>query len=354
MECIKIKKIKNYYEKAIKNKEYLTQPVGKLDKVERLLKDIGSERLVLIEESSEILSRIKDLDGFIEIIFERIIEENKSDFTILGSYTMPYVLRKTDIVWKDFDEVFYKDDKSINKYISKIEDIRSKFKDRSILHIGADLTIGGHYGIIIFLEGKAIVFDSMQFNGLSSYTRFFTQIALDVADITIDDIIILKTPDRETCPQFTGGFITTPENNKDYIVKIQDVDSQNHFCYFWSILYFHIFITKGMEGIENVFNNLRDDCILPLTCIKRYIWSVVNSYYNTDKFIIQLFSQVYDEPKIVYQYFKLYFRQIWINIEENEFKPYFIIDSSLKEIRNMNINKCLNYALRSSTYIESV
>jgi hypothetical protein len=341
---------------------------GKLDEEQELLIKSGSKPVVVVENASEFVSQMKNVYGFIEQIIDYIIRDNKKKYVFLGSHTVPLVIKQK---WLDkypfthYDSIYeltVPDDNRRIKYDELVGNIKpKKIPNQAILHIGADLEEAGHYGIAIKNGKKVIVFDSMQWLGKSAYTAIFSQFAQEIFEI---EPTVLFYPDRQTCPQPTGGFVNREpeETDEKYLVKLQNLDSQNHFCYLWAIWYFHVFITQGEEGIENIFQELSREFIPPLVVIKRYIWSILHSFYPTDKKLAELLTEVIstaheqmvDKKTIDFltRFFMLNFRYIWDDMDTEVFQLYSVIDCDLHKFRNMaNINECLKYSTEKAVYV---
>jgi hypothetical protein len=236
-----------------------------------------------------------------------------------------------------------------------------KIPNQAILHIGADLGEVGHYGIAIKNGKKVVVFDSMQVKGDSGYTAIFCQFAQDIFGI---EPTVFLDPDKQTCPQPTGGFVNREpgESDEKYLYRLQDLHSQNHFCYLWAIWYFHVFITEGEEAIANIFQELLKKRIPPLVAIKRYIWSILHSFYPTDRKLGELLTEVIstaheqmvDKKTIDFltRFFMLNFRYIWDDMGTGNFQLYSVIECDLHKFRNMaNINECLKYSMEEVVYV---
>lgn len=340
---------------------------GDLDGEQLDLAGSGSLPVVVLENASELVSQMKNIHGFIEQIVKYIIQDNKSDYVFMGSYTLPYVLKDTWInTYTAPDAEKYGEGNLTTEYEQIINSIKSENKNipnKAMLHIGAEIGEVGHYGVIIKNGNDIIIFDSMQSNLLSSYTGFFSQITEDVFGIKGKT---LSSPSSdETCPQLTGGFVSPrekKESKESYSRRLQDLDSQNHFCYMWSIWYFHVFVTQGKQGLENLFEDIHKNCIPPLVVIKRYIWSILNSLYPTNKALNDLIKEVIEqnhERKItpsavtfITYYFLMNFRYVWDDLGSGKFNLYSVIECDLSKVRKLdNMNKCLEYSLEKVPYV---
>jgi hypothetical protein len=337
---------------------------GEMDKEQELLIEEGSQPVVVVENASEFVSQMKNVHGFIEQIITYIINDNKKKYTFLGSHTVPVVLKQKWIdlyPTSDYD-MLYGENELTDTYDNIVKNVKPKrIPKQAILHIGADLGKVGHYGIAIKNGNKVIVFDSMQIEGFSDYTAVFAQFAEDIFGIRPT---VLADPTKETCPQPTGGFVRRErgESDESYLHRLQDLDSQNHFCYLWAIWYFHIFIAHGDDAVKGIFQKLHENCVPSLVVIKRYIWSLLHSFYPTDKKLGELLTEVVSteyEKKIdkktmdfLTRFFMLNFRYIWDDLGTRQFNLYSVIECDLLKFRNMtNTNECLEYSLGNVVYV---
>jgi hypothetical protein len=341
---------------------------GKLDEEQELLIKTGSKPVVVVENASEFVSQMKNVHGFIEQIINYIISDNKKKYVFLGSHTVPAIVK---LSWlnkypdTDYDLIYdyaASYDEKLGKYNELVSNVKpKKIPNQAILHIGADLGEVGHYGIAIKNGKKVVVFDSMQVKGDSGYTAIFCQFAQDIFGI---EPTVLLDPDKQTCPQPTGGFVNREpgESDEKYLYRLQDLHSQNHFCYLWAIWYFHVFITEGEDAIANIFQELLKKRIPPLVAIKRYIWSILHSFYPTDRKLGELLTEVIstaheqmiDKKTIDFltRFFMLNFRYIWDDMGTGNFQLYSVIECDLHKFRNMaNINECLKYSMEGVVYV---
>lgn len=338
---------------------------GSFDKEQEMLIKAGAAPVILVENASEFVSQMKNVHGFIEQIVQYILDDNKKKYVFLGSHTFPAVVKEKWLQkWPstDSDGIYGRNIELTQRYDEIIRNIKpGKMSKQAILHMAINLGDIGHYGVAIKNDKKLIVFDSMQKDGFSDYTAMFVQIANDVFGIQPQ---VLMDPTRYTCPQPTGGFVNEnpSESEEDYLIRLQDLDSQNHFCYLWAIWYFHIFVVQGEEGIASIFKTLHDKSIPPLAVMKRYIWSVLHSFYPDDKTLTSLITEVVSTAHdreidaktadFLTRFFMLNFRYIWDDFGSKNFSLYSIIECDLAKFRGMtNINDCLTYSLESFDYV---
>jgi len=298
--------------------------------------------VVLIENASEIVSQMKNTHGFIEQIFDFILEDNKKGYKFLGSYNFP-------------ESVAGIEKKA--KSLKREHDMSAK---KLILHVSLDLGDVGHYGIIIRNGNTVIVFDSMQATDKDSehsyYTPKFKLIAK--ALFGINPIV----PNIRGCEslQPTGGFVEEKKSDKGWFYAVQNADSQNHFCYMWAIWWCHLFIIGGKRATDKAIKSIYRRKILPLVVIKRYIWALLNSFYTSNKDLTDLFKEVIGQKvpdrdiHRILAFFMVHFRYIWDDLDTKDvkkFNRYAIIDCDLNEVRNMgSTNDCLDYSLRKPPY----
>jgi hypothetical protein len=263
---------------------------GELDKEQKKL----PKPLLLIENATDIVNIIKNRHGFFEDVFERIISDTGSDYAFLGSYTIEYTMKSQYLNYKKFPNIFIvnmyskePEDKKSRKYdvtVRKMKNAKKGLKGNMVLHVGARLEGGGHYGIVIKKGREVIIFDSMQANIKGTYTSgtsaFFLQVAKEVFGGTYRYRVFNRKKDVNTdisSVQITGGFVWDPRDK----IKIQNMDSQNHFCYMWAIWFFHIFILTGEKGVREAMDLMMTDGEdpHPLIFIKKYIWAMIKLIY---------------------------------------------------------------------------
>lgn len=321
------------------------------DENQKLLKE-SAKPVILIENATEIFNRIKDLDGFFEQIIEIIINENKSDYNFIGSYSLQYYIKPETISFakeRVFDNIKKANNKDIEEYETEISKIKEKITKKDIVHVSANFGFyGGHYGILIRNKGKVVLFDSMQKEGWGVYTAFFSQICKDIFGVYPETI------ENKICPQPTGGFVELREGEteSEYIHRIQDMDSQNHFCHFWSIWYFNLFISNK-KSVHTTFSNM-EKYNHPLVIIKRYIWAILHYFYSSKENLIELLENAFPkankkELDFILKFFLIHFRYVWDNCETKEFQLYCIIPKGIPNITS--INDCLSYSLEKTPYI---
>jgi hypothetical protein len=336
---------------------------GNFDKQQQILAKIAPPVNVL-ENAADFIRCMKEQPNFLENIIHKIIDDNKSDFIFLGSETVPLLIKE------DTHKIGYKynyergslaqqykfaADKLRDSYdlaVARAKQKLQKGKDRYILHIGGDFgKHGGHYAIAIMDGRDLILYDSMQKNSGSYYTPFFTQVAQDVFG---------KMPfpiPHKACAQPTGGFVV----DEDDEYALQNIDSQNHYCFMWAIWYFHIVVTKGLGGVTKVFEDMRGTRI-SLVYIKKYIWSIIMYMYPSDAKLKKFISTSISEDRgikldantvdFLLHFFLMNFRYIWFDCVEGKFHLFSIIGCDISKFRSFkNINECLVYSLTNEPLV---
>lgn len=365
MSCTKVIKNSDYMSSAfchITNgcvKKFFCTPLeltypniyGKLDREQKILIKEGAMTVVLLENASDIVRQVKDYGTFLEDIFAYILADNKSKYAFLGSYTFPDL--------EDGEEPVLKMVKEVKK---KVKEKKTKY----ILHTAIELGGVGHYGVIIRNGKTVIVFDSMQHGGSSHYTPTFMFIAQKLFGI---EPITPRLPEFvHECLQPTGGFVyprEKGESQKSWLARVQNMDSQNHFCYMWAIWWAHLFITGGIKAPDNAVKYIRQKCIHPLVVIKKYIWSILHMLFPTRKKLSTLFRKAIKndteinvgakDATFITNFFIMNFRNVWDDLNTNDptkFSRYTVIDCDLSVVRKFNnINQCLKYSLSDVVYV---
>ena len=275
-----------------------------------------------------------------------------------------------DVIYHDFekDELFRSSAKYwnlVNPLKEKVDAIKSTIR-KGGLKSGCIFALfavqldpkgtdtSGHYAAF-FWEAKidtVTVFDSMQYyDGGSSYTPFFRQLAVHIFGVKIQNANAPECFKEELSLQITGGFtageplmIMKSQRPLDVeektLLHIQSTESQNHFCYMWSLWYLHHKM-MGMDPIrsaEEIWRNKVD----PLIVIKKYIWAVFHLQLEDRRLVDQI-------DRRYRKFFNKHFPGIWTNdigrtLEINfDFQTYTIPMKTCK-----TINECLAESLRFS------
>lgn len=239
-----------------------------------LLECTGAYDLALIEEASDLFaSYIADKNN-LEILLQAIISHSQKIYEVLNNETFSEELDDMDT------EKEYKN--SIKNYRESNEIDRFKKEEKNMISlIALQIEDVGHYAILIYngLKKEIDLFDSMQYGTCGShYTERFKEIASDIFQIPEENIIHMVIPMKNT-PQITGGFeyfeplYAQIENiNMEKMIRIQVTESQNHYCYMWSIWYMH-FRILGYDPVK-ILEEIRNVKLDSLFVIKRYIFQL--------------------------------------------------------------------------------
>lgn len=261
--------------------------------------------LVLIEQASEQVSELLSEDitnNLLTAVVKATCDEKRCS-------TMPYVVfpvNEDDPKYTEYPD--YK--KAVSTFKKQLSATESKLVYTLICASEVDEkgveNGGSHYASVIIYKRKNIaeLHDSMQAQTspyTSAFSTFLIKAGLDphTPQCIIEDLV----------PQYTGGFVTgvpywldscDPKYQTD--LRVQSTDSQNHFCYVWSIWYIHlILLGYDFPTIIKVVQFLN-----PLIIIKRYIW-----------YLLIYIDWMKDIPDI--EFFKRHFPCYW-NVYKCEFK----------------------------------
>lgn len=336
--------------------------VGKLDKDQKKLSR-DSMPVILVENASAFIPMIRDSTDFMETVLKKVAGKK---YTFVGSYTLPFVSK---ISKYDDSACKYGDNylsKEYNKEIVKIMRKTRKLKKKNvILHIGIVLNDKsetceesggpGHYGVIIKTGDRIHLFDSMQHKGDGYYTLMFQQICNDVfgRKASIGGIF--------NSVQLTGGFTEDRKQfgtDLEYFRQLQDMDSQNHFCYMWAIWYTQLYVKGGEKLAMDTINDLHRRGIHPTVVIKKYIWSLIISLIPD---LLSIFHQLYlykigkeiseKNAKLLLKFFIIWFRYVWDNFDTDRFFLASIIECDLSRFEKMSIDDCLEYSIGDVKYV---
>jgi hypothetical protein len=377
----------------------LTYPAlfGDIDAEQKLFIENNATKFVLLENANNFPVLMKDIPKFTDNIISKIIEDTEKATGItyknLGSYGLPIIIKEKYYQDKDAHALVYEDYPNQAKvYEVVLAKIKKYAKSRrigpdtnAVLHIGGQLvetdvvddeTKGGHFGIIIKKGDKVYVIDSMQpgipvkkqksrnpYIAHSLYSAFFLQIAHEVFGIQGEVLPLTRSI------QPTGGFVSPKEDMESdsfYYWRLQNMDSQNHFCFFWAVWFFHIFAINGPEYVKDVVEEVfgRENSVDSLVVIKRYIWALVNFLYNTDAKLDALIERAMKEKNyevrlqkrdIVFlrTFFMLYFRMVWDDLctgHASMFKMYSVIpcDPTIFRKNFTRITECFLYSVKEN------
>lgn len=300
-----------------------------LDAEEKMLIRSGATELVMIEEASNLVDGVKrsEIDG--EWSLNLILQE------IASVYKVKY------LPW----DIFYgfepdnKDPCDGVKILKSVEKYRKtnavdKLKDLTVTIIALDFgDIGGHFGAVLYdPKNKEVhLFDSMQGNeiedwchekGCSTNTWQFECLL----KLIFRGAAIKRSREftEETSLQFTGGFSGTepysiikwrrenPTRSLGKLAKLidQSTESQNHFCYMWSLwaIQHHL---EGMDVAESAASILSSGTD-PLVVIKIYIWQLFRLRLGK----LSLIDYI---PVSYRRFFEVQFPGIWTNDPHRKF-----------------------------------
>lgn len=270
-----------------------------LDDEEIFIYDNGGLDLILIENAAELLRLAMMKEQNIERIL-RLFSRKYQNCTILHSLS------------------FDLQNKSSYGHSMRIlkKQIKMATEKGNCIYgvLGLSLEEGGHYGSFYKPANEDVVyiFDSMSPEGENKSdfaklgeTAFGTDVIFD-ENFTVQNSL-----------QYTGGFSKSgpaafdipyedanrPESDNDEeIIRLQSTESQNHFCYMWSIWSIHARML-GLDPLaiaEEILKNRID----PLIVIKRYIWAIFN--YRD----LQLINDIDERYR---EFFSHHWSFIWTN-----------------------------------------
>jgi len=312
--------------------------------------------LVLIENASEI-AKDDILQPNLENIMKKICEEF-DDCVYLDSDT--FALDKYDRFVnynyvKDYAKRHNKKLKCKGKYIMTVLAIDLTTYDPN----NPDKEVmsqGGHYGgFIKHPNGTLYVYDSMK---SSLYSDKFEEIGKTIFSPKLIAINACINP--RTFLQPTGGFPNemdpmTKKAFRNYVfdnginpdhpntliqaqaLKIQVPESQDHFCFIWSLW----LICANLMNAD--VNFIAQQNLVPLLVIKRFIWTLINMLgIRNAKDIYR--QQLYDE----------YFPQAWLRTSNNlvdtsSFAPFRYTDNS---ISTSSIRECMEYSVSKPVLVK--
>lgn len=374
--------------KTIKNKSIilnvpLEMQSKKFEKIDKAQKDLickyNALDLVLLENANEIFRMFmqEGADNHNINAALELIGTTKKNCIYLQTETFNIDQEEEDEdgdpIW-NFTENEENSDK-LKEYIDICSEIieNEDVDENTIIYtaIGLNLGEGGHYGGIVcdMSENKIYVFDSMSGNAEDDkeYTNsgtedIFIKIATRIflGDEDYAGIENIGTDDFDVEAMYidyflqpTGGFeeFLAPvlrklekanERKKDpkqkeliELINLQHTESQNHFCYIWSIWFCNIYLVGGMDKFNDVISEIAENKCIPLTIIKKYILGLVHLLSNENKMKLNV--------KMEYkEFFDKKFPQIWSNHENKYENKYELYNIKWKKPRN--INQCLDFS----------
>jgi hypothetical protein len=306
--------------------------VGPIDNDEIELICDSAYDLVLIENASELFRQVMMSPDVIENILKHIVHTSSPCFA-LPSET--FSIKNT---------AMYQSEVSAYREIVNLR--LNQGYPCLVAVVALDLGRAGHYGVLWYQRNTQTVeiFDSMEQGPMgSSYTKDFRRLARDIFET--DSIIhpACINLDLTKSLQFTGGF---PENRPAMLIgrrmnlklrqaiQRQATESQNHFCYMWSIWYIHLRL-KGFNPSQ-VIDEIAAQHLDPLFVIKRYIYCLV--------YTLGLRSQI-QYPN----FFDRHFPSIWTNGVKTNDKNRLTLEFRRFRLNmrpSNNIDECLVNSLR--------
>ena len=339
--------------------ELVSDKYGELDAMQiDLIENHGALDLVLLENANELFRQyiMESKENRLEQILKKIgIEREHSIY--LNSETVN--ISEND-GWKiDASE---ENEKTIRNYIQNaINKIKvSEITKQSVIYtiFGLNLGEGGHYGafIVDLQQQKIVIFDSMsgiydyEGNGLISGTQ---NCFLELAETIFQNEEFLKALREKLskCYEFTvnavypkynlqptGGFeefispdvIHLEDGDLKTHINIQHTDSQNHFCYMWSILFVHLYLRGKMTMFNDFINKIKKSELPSLLFIKKYILGILDNL-NINKLQHKLF-------------FYQHFPRIWSNHENKTSSTFDVYELEFEP--TSSIKQCLTKILR--------
>lgn len=207
------------------------------------------------------------------------------------------------------------DGRDATRYQSQVQQLRAltpPFQQSSADHGyrewvffgGMDLGLeGGHYAVFVVNAYCVLLFDSMVSGAADgAFTTFFRQVAHDVwpgKTVHVD-----HPAPGEAAPQPTGGFGHLPpsfhrELDEDpateawrteerAIIYQYNVESQDHFCYLWALLYVQCRYRGWRVPVTRLPRRRgrtpATDPLPNLLAIKRYGWCLLAAYQRTGEY----------------------------------------------------------------------
>ena len=355
---------------------------GEFDEDQKDLISEGAYDLILCENANELVRLVMMKEGNIELVLSELAKYYDENCSITRSETFPlqYVSKGKPIPRSSLTKDEIEDlTGTFEDYMAKVKQMSKEIQQlkrtsRYILGVYAtivevldDDTYSGHYGSF-FYDSKTksvLVFDSMEDSKKgSAYTPFFLQLGRDLFGTSKVESPTCNIMQTRNSVQITGGF---PESNPTILrtrdkyelikkfrpnedpervmwkLRMQNTESQNHFCYLWAIMILHIRLAsasadprdKNVITPQNAILSLYDRQIDPLIIIKRYIWAL---FYCPELSLIKKIPLKYRK------FFEKNFPAIWTNdiMRKFMFSPAFLtyhryqLDSDFEKPENFD------------------
>ena len=168
--------------------------------------------------------------------------------------------------------------------------------------------------------------------------------------VTLSDVYdekgLTKAELDTSSPLFTAAVIDLTEQHRELLraLKIQVPDSQDHFCFMWSLW----LICTNFLSID--VNEVKDRALIPLIVIKRFIWSL-SKFLKLDVVTgTRGRGSGKDETQLIRsELYETYFPYVWLRADKNDMtNPLFLLYSIAPRGRTFSsIKDCVNYSLES-------
>lgn len=305
---------------------------GDLDDDQIWLLQHNALDLVLLENAAE-LARLVMMDSTnLERVLE-LISANSKGCNVVDSQTFKMWVRNPDEKMKEYTKGMVDTEKDYKRLLGPARKKIAKMRlgNKSCIAgifavaLGDGEDVSGHYCAMFYsvVKNEVLVFDSMQHSPTGSfYSVFFLQLATDLFDAPAR---VQACFSQELSLQITGGFsgnaplvIRMLETHlpfddvvsldEKYGLSRQSTESQNHFCYMWSIWYIHHLMLGSDPG--KTANAIYEKGADPLTVIKKYMWGLFNHPS------LKLINAI---PATHRNFFKKNFPAVWTNDPQRDF-----------------------------------
>lgn len=296
----------------------------------RLILDHNAYPLILIEKATDIYRcafQNLDKDYFYTLLYE--LMPRRVGVLPTETFSFDYSGRR----------ILHRHKDAIQLLKNEIERLERSRKSTIVGTFGIDLDeAGGHYSAYIYNveTQKVFMFDPM---GNSAYINNFKQLARKIfGRVEID----IRECQSDLIFQPTGGFTGNDpsdlqrlpawdlfsENQKWEYIN-QHAESQDHFCYMWSIWFIDAYVNHRVRKINQIRKKIIDSDrnLMPVMYIKAYILYVLHKT-DTGRMIIDDMIKKYN-----YDFFQNFFTKVWHNpnLEDPlDFRPHHIDISRMK------------------------
>ena len=345
----------------------LNQPLEFLDPInygyldetqEHLIDNHNALDLVLLENANETFRQFV-MEGK-NSKFERFLRKLKcEDENSLYLRSDTVDIKEIESKWHIDDSKI--NDKTIEKYIKDAcAKVQSKYINKqTIIYtiFGLNLGNGGHYGAFVcdLKKRQVHIFDSMSgvyndkgYRLISGTQECFTVLADRIFN-NENFLKILRTKTHKkyefTCEPVHISYILQPTGGFDELISpilesmtdldlqreinIQHTDSQNHFCYIWSIMFIQIYLRGKLRLFDDFLEKMRETATIPLVVVKQYILGLLN-LFNKGELEHVLF-------------FYRHFPRIWSNHKSPRSLKFHLYEFEFQSPKNMNV--CLDNVL---------